>query len=122
MEKERVFLAGASGSMGFEAFRILWQKRQKYDIVLLQRPSKKNKNLFKKYEKLAGITPILGSGIVEGEGLKIIWGDATNYEDIVRACENIVVSYGIYLTRCRSQSRNGEASEHRCNKKYYQSN
>lgn len=88
-KKEVVFLAGASGSMGFEAFKILWAKRDKYHIVLLQRPSRKNKKLFKSYEKKCGIKSIPTKGIVEGNGLKIVWGDAINYEDIKEACKGI---------------------------------
>ena len=89
MKKEIVFLPGASGSMGFEAFKELWKRHDKYDIVLLQRPSKKNKKLFKTYEKKCGIKSIPGKGIVNGRGLKIIWGDATNYDDIAEACKGI---------------------------------
>ncbi|MBD3350747.1 MAG: NAD(P)-dependent oxidoreductase [Candidatus Lokiarchaeota archaeon] len=94
MEKESVFLAGASGSMGFEAFKQLWNRKdeqgnRKYNIVLLQRPSKKNKTLFKPYEKKAGITSIEGKGIVENNGFKIVWGDATSYNDVEEACKGI---------------------------------
>jgi len=89
MSKEKVFLPGASGSMGYEAFKFLWEKRDKYDIVLLQRPSKKNKKLFKPYEKECGIKSISGRGIVEKNGFKIVWGDATNYRDIESACKGI---------------------------------
>lgn len=89
MEKQVVFLPGASGSMGFEAFKNLWKKRDRYNIVLLQRPSKKNKKLFKTYERKCGIKSIAGKGIVEEGGLKIVWGDATNYEDILEACKGI---------------------------------
>lgn len=89
MKKETVFLPGASGSMGFESFKNLWSRREKYNIVLLQRPSKKNKLLFRPYEKKSRIKPIKGAGIVEGNGLKIIWGDATNYNDIFEACKGI---------------------------------
>lgn len=89
MKREKIFLAGASGSMGFEAFKNLWEKRDTYDIVLLQRPSKKNKKLFKKYERKCGIKSITGNGIVEGKGLKIVWGDATNYDDVLEACNGI---------------------------------
>jgi len=89
MEKGKVFLPGASGSMGYEAFKNLWARRDKYDIVLLQRPSKKNKNLFKPYEKKCGIKSIPGRGIVEGGGLKIVWGDVTNYDDVLEACNGI---------------------------------
>lgn len=89
MEKEIVFLPGASGSMGHESFKELWKRRDKYNIILLQRPSKKNKKLFKPYENKCGIKSIPGRGIVEGKGLKIIWGDATNYDDIAEACKGV---------------------------------
>jgi nucleoside-diphosphate-sugar epimerase len=89
MGKEKVFLTGASGSMGHEAFKLLWKKRDKYDIVILQRPSRKNKKLFKPYEKKCGIKPIKGRGVVENKGLKIVWGDATNRTDIEEACKDI---------------------------------
>lgn len=89
MNKEKVLLLGASGSMGFEAFKNLWERRAKYDIVLLQRASKKNKKLFRPYEKKCKIMSIPGRGIVEGNGLKIIWGDAVVYEDIEEACKGI---------------------------------
>jgi len=89
MEKEIVFLPGASGSMGYESFKELWKRRDKYNIILLQRPSKKNKKLFKPYENKCGIKSIPGRGIVEGKGLKIIWGDATNYDDIAEACKGV---------------------------------
>ncbi|MBD3186966.1 NAD(P)-dependent oxidoreductase [Candidatus Bathyarchaeota archaeon] len=89
MAKQRVFLAGASGSMGFEAFKHLWERRDEFDLVLLQRPSNKNKKLFKKYEKKSGITCIPGNGVVECAGLKIVWGDATNHDDVVEACSDV---------------------------------
>lgn len=89
MNRQKVFLPGASGSMGFEAFKNLWARKDKYDIVLLQRPSKVNKKLFKPYEKKCGIRSIPGKGIVEDGGLKIVWGDATDYEDILEACKGI---------------------------------
>ncbi len=89
IKKERVFLAGASGSMGHQAFLRLWDLREKYDIVLLQRPSKKNKILFAPFEKQCGIQSIPMRGVVEGNGLKIVWGDASNEEDVVEACNGI---------------------------------
>ncbi|MFX0084670.1 MAG: NAD-dependent epimerase/dehydratase family protein [Candidatus Hodarchaeota archaeon] len=89
MKKPKVFLIGASGSMGFEAFQNLWKRRDEFDIVLLQRPSKKNKKLFLEYEKRCNIKSIPGRGIVENNGLKIVWGDATNYEDVLEACDGI---------------------------------
>jgi nucleoside-diphosphate-sugar epimerase len=87
---ETVLLLGASGSMGFEAFRDLWNRRdasgqRRYDVVLLLRPSKKNKEMFEPYESECGIESIPGSGCVDGNGFRIIWGDATVYEDTLSA-------------------------------------
>ena len=90
-KKQLVFLPGASGSMGHAAFKKLWERKKngKVDVVLLQRASKKNKKLFAPYEKLCGIESIPGKGIVEGNGLKIVWGDATNYNDVLEAVKGI---------------------------------
>jgi nucleoside-diphosphate-sugar epimerase len=87
--KEVVLLTGASGSMGFQAFRMLWEKRDRYDIVLLLRPSRANKKRFRNYERMAGIVPTAGPGTVKGNGLKIVWGDALNREDVTGACQGI---------------------------------
>jgi len=59
--------------MGFETFQLLWEKRDRYDIVLLLRPSKKNKKLFRRYK----------------QEVKIVWGDVLNREDVVEACRGI---------------------------------
>lgn len=80
--KLRVALFGGSGTMGFEAFRELWKRRAELDLSLLLLPSPNEKKLFKPYEKLAGIRSIDGAGTVEREGLRIVWGDATNYNDV----------------------------------------
>jgi nucleoside-diphosphate-sugar epimerase len=87
--REVVLLTGASGSMGSEAFKQLREKRSRYDIVLLQRPSARNKKHFRRFEREAGITSIPGRGVVSGKGLKIVWGDALNREDVVEACRGI---------------------------------
>jgi len=51
--KQTVVLFGASGSMGHEAFKELWKRRENYNIVLLLLPSPVEKKLFKEYEKEA---------------------------------------------------------------------
>lgn len=89
--RTRVLLLGASGSMGSEAFKALQERRDEVDIVLLQRPSATNKALFAPSEKTAGATSIPGRGVVEGAGLKIVWGDATRYDDVAEACKGIDV-------------------------------
>ena len=43
MNKKRIFITGATGNMGFSAFKELLDRRDRFDIVLLARPSKKNK-------------------------------------------------------------------------------
>ncbi len=93
-QKQRVLLLGASGSMGFAAFKELWSRQDAsgqrlHEVVLLQRPSKANKKMFSPYEKECGIASIDGSGIVEGNGFKIVWGDAINYEDMVEAVRGV---------------------------------
>jgi nucleoside-diphosphate-sugar epimerase len=82
MQKQTVALFGSSGTMGKKAFEELWKRKNDYKIVILVRPSKKNKKLFRKYEKLVGIKPIPYAGVVERNDFKIVWGDVTNYEDV----------------------------------------
>jgi putative NADH-flavin reductase len=89
MKKEKVCLFGASGTMGHEAFKELWGKRNKYDIIVLLRPSEKNKNLFRNYEEEAAIQPIPGKGVTEHGGFKIVWGDAANYADVEEAIRGV---------------------------------
>jgi nucleoside-diphosphate-sugar epimerase len=70
MAKKTVFLLGASGSMGGETFKELLRRKDRFDLKLLLRPSKKNKKNFKKYDGQPGI--------------QIIWGDIRNYEDVLK--------------------------------------
>ncbi|WP_204903545.1 NAD-dependent epimerase/dehydratase family protein [Mycobacterium riyadhense] len=96
MRKEKVLLLGASGSMGFAAFQELWSRKndngeRKYDIVLLLRPSKKNKKIFRKYLKSSGIISCKDRRIREDlrNSFKIVWGDATIYDDVVQAIRGV---------------------------------
>ncbi|MDF1576347.1 MAG: NAD-dependent epimerase/dehydratase family protein [Bacteroidales bacterium] len=102
-QKQVVLLTGASGSMGFETFKLLWEKRDRYDIVLLLRPSKKNRKLFRHYIRLAMVPTLAragsglsagtghgaGAGSSAGRGLKIVWGDVLHREDVAEACRGI---------------------------------
>ncbi len=87
--KEKIALFGASGTMGFQAFKELWKRRDKYEISILVLPSEQGLGFFDAYQKQAGINPIQGAGVEVGEGLKIIWGDATNYEDVVETIKGV---------------------------------
>ena len=75
MAKKKVLLTGASGSMGGSAFQELQKRKDKYDIVLMLRPSPKNKKTFAKYEGQEGIT--------------IVWGDLSKPEDALKAVTGV---------------------------------
>jgi nucleoside-diphosphate-sugar epimerase len=89
MKRESVLLLGASGTMGYAAFRELWKRRDRYDIVILARPSQKNRKLFRPYEKEAGVRSIPGRRTAQGDGFEIVWGDATDYDDVQAAVEGV---------------------------------
>jgi nucleoside-diphosphate-sugar epimerase len=71
--------------MGYRAFQELWKRRDRYDIVLLVRPSAKNKIHFAPYLRAAGLADPSGHGIAQKNGLKIVWGDATRADDVGEA-------------------------------------
>ena len=73
MAKKTVFITGTTGSMGGAGFKELMARRDRFDIVTLVRPSKKNRELMSKFSN--------------EPGLKIVWGDLTNYADVL-ACVN----------------------------------
>lgn len=80
--KKTVFLTGVTGVMGGETLRELMQRRDRFNIKMLARPSAKNK---KKLASLAGI-----------EGVEIVWGDLLNADDVRRGVEgsDIVLHIG----------------------------
>ena len=100
MNKPRVALFGASGTMGFQAFKELWKRRDKYDIVILVLSSEKKLGLFRDFEREARVPSIEGSGVAEGDGFKIVWGDATNYADVEEAVKGVewVLSAMAYIS------------------------
>ncbi|MFL7892172.1 MAG: NAD(P)-dependent oxidoreductase [Anaerolineales bacterium] len=100
MTKKRVALFGASGTMGFQAFQELWKRRDHYDISILVLPSEKDLGLFRKYEQHAGVPHLAGRGVAQGDGFKIVWGDATNYQDVAETIEGVewVLSAMAYIS------------------------
>jgi len=88
MTKTRVLLTGASGSMGGEAFKELLRRKEEYDIVLILRPSKSNKKAFKKYLPNDRL-PVNARGVVQEDGLKVVWGDLTHYPDVLAAMNEV---------------------------------
>ncbi len=87
--KKKVLLTGASGSMGGEAFKELLRHKDRYDVVLILRPSQENKNNFRKYEAGLLSPPVGEKGVVESKGLKIVWGDLTDPDDDLRAVSGV---------------------------------
>ena len=67
--KKTIALTGASGTMGFQGFLEFYKRKDAFDLVLLLRDSKKNRKLFRKYEK--------------DKTVRIVWGDLTRYEDVL---------------------------------------
>ena len=74
MERKKILLTGSSGTIGKEVFRELIS-RNKYELSLLLRPSRKNKKLFKSYK----------------EPIDIIWGDILNIEDFKKSVYNYFI-------------------------------
>jgi nucleoside-diphosphate-sugar epimerase len=56
--------------MGSAGLKILLDRRDRFDIVTLVRPSQKNKEMMRQYAAEAG--------------LNIIWGDLTNFDDVLK--------------------------------------
>jgi nucleoside-diphosphate-sugar epimerase len=100
MDKPKVALFGASGTMGYQAFKELWKRRDKYDIVILVLPAEKKLRLFQEYEREAGVPVIDGSGVAEGDDFKIVWGDAANYDDVQETVKGVdwVLSAMAYIS------------------------
>ena len=84
--KQRVFLTGATGTMGFSGMMELLKDQSEMHLVILVRPSKKNKAMLASFEG--------------NKSLEIIWGDLTTYQDVltcVKDC-NIVLHVGGFVS------------------------
>ena len=69
MTKKTVFLTGATGNMGWAGFKELYRRKDRFDIRILARDSRKNRKM---------LSPYIGDPYVT-----IIWGDLTRYEDVL---------------------------------------
>jgi nucleoside-diphosphate-sugar epimerase len=79
VKKQRVFVTGATGGMGFASLNEMLKDTDKQDIVILARDSEKNRELLKDY--------------MDRAGLEIVWGDLTDYEAVktcVKDCDLIL--------------------------------
>lgn len=83
-EHERVTLFGATGTLGFQTFLQLWDRRSRYHLTLVLLSGEAAAQRLKPYATAAGIPwapPGLGSveaRVQEGAGLTLVWGDARN--------------------------------------------
>jgi len=68
--KKTIFLTGSTGNMGKEGFKQLLARRDKFNIVVLVLPSKKDKEIITPYENMPGV--------------KVIYGDLTKYDDVLK--------------------------------------
>ena len=69
--KKIVFLTGATGTMGHAGMMEILRYQDKYELRILARPSKKNKEL---------LAPLSA----QYPALHVLWGDLTKYEDVLK--------------------------------------
>lgn len=86
MAKQRVFLTGATGTMGSCGMKELLKDAGEMDLVILARPSEKNKKMLAPFK--------------QADGLSIVWGDLTNCEDIKKCVKDIdiVLHVGAFVS------------------------
>jgi nucleoside-diphosphate-sugar epimerase len=85
MGRQRVFLTGATGTMGFLGMQELLKDKGELDLVVLARPSDRNKRILAPFEP---------------KGLEIVWGDLTSYEDVKKGVKDadIVLHVGAFVS------------------------
>ena len=69
MGKKTVFLTGATGNMGWAGFQELYARKERFDIRVLARDSRKNRKMLKPYLADPSVT--------------VVWGDLMRYEDVL---------------------------------------
>ena len=67
--RKTVFLTGGTGNMGWAGFQELYARKDRFDIRLLARDSRKNHKMLDRYADDPAVT--------------VIWGDLTHYEDVL---------------------------------------
>lgn len=67
--KKTVFLTGATGNMGWAGFQELYARKERFNIRILARDSRKNRRKLAKY--------------VDDPAVSVVWGDLTRYEDVL---------------------------------------
>lgn len=75
MKKQKVFLTGATGGMGFIGLNELLKDIDKQDIIILAQDTKKDREKLSGYENRSGLT--------------IVWGDLTKYDDVKKCVKDV---------------------------------
>ena len=63
-------MTGGTGNMGWAGFRELYARKERFNIRLLARDSRKNRKLLSQY--------------IQDPAVTVIWGDMMSYEDVLR--------------------------------------
>ena len=66
--KKRIFLTGATGVMGTATLNELLSRGDKFDITVLVRDTKRNRQKMERY----------------GDRIRVVWGDLMNYDDVLK--------------------------------------
>ena len=66
---QRIFLTGATGGMGIMGMRAILAEPTGDELVILARPSDRNRTLLAEFDGTAGLT--------------VVWGDLGNYDDVL---------------------------------------
>ena len=86
---KEIALTGVSGSMGYATFLELLKKKDICTLSVLVRPSKKNMKKFKAYVSTTIKMAEIKTGFVtEFNGVKIVWGDIRNVENVRELIKN----------------------------------
>ncbi len=67
--KKTVFLTGATGNMGWAGFQELYKRKERFDIRILARDSRKNRRMLENY--------------LDDPAVTVIWGDLMRYGDVL---------------------------------------
>lgn len=72
-KKRRVFLTGATGTMGSAALKEFVERLDRFSLAVLARDSKKNRKFLAPYQE---------------KGIEVIWGDLLDYEDVLKGVKS----------------------------------
>jgi nucleoside-diphosphate-sugar epimerase len=71
--RQKILLTGGSGAVGFQAFKELLKRKDRYFTRVLSLDTRYERKLFMPYK----------------DQVEVIWGDIRNYEDVIRAVDDV---------------------------------